>query len=700
MSLDKKALVTPRASSSATIKQGNSTAKQPSLITAFRRQERAAASSSPRTATRRPKGKGKENAPPAAPLVISSDEDDGGSRAPRGNDDAIKPGFFSRLFGKAVSTTTNTEDTSPSSAVSARRLSQQSRPSKQLGKRIINPPADQRRRGPTIDFDTSQEPPADENEMEGETQRRKRKRVQEGGRGQLDLVPVDDHEGFGGRTQPSGSGRKRVKRELELERASQQTMAMGEESAEEEFELEEQQEQEQEQVEDSWEPEPSTAPDDPMPDQPPSSQHPMRSYAESSEGGDDFLQQQLVPRREDTSVILVPDSDDLAPMSSGEGRWEGAGMADDSGFAEMDDEPEAKDESMGSILPPHLTSSYRSRPPKTLSAAIKEEAMDEDAVPESQPPFPSLVRDHRSIGRTPSGILMPPPPLPRRRSSPSDSAVEEPSSPRSTTPPTDSPHSKPVVLVPNTQLRDNSISPHRAPLAKNLGPTVCEETQLRPSPPRPPRAATPPVASTSRHATISPRRHLASTWDSLTSAWAGQRPPSPSKPASPRQSRLNEFFRIPSLDNDNETQLVEDSQPTCVNLTLEQAAAFHRALQTTREMGRAGSRGSLEKVMEEQEEVEDIVEENVAMVATSDAEEEPWSPLGSPTKFRYPTLQRPSSQSHDDRQASQLQSQSQSQARAPTSSEQRSADQLAQLETQWESYWSEETFQPFVPLVE
>ncbi|ORY91459.1 hypothetical protein BCR35DRAFT_323289 [Leucosporidium creatinivorum] len=757
--LGKKALVTPRASNpSSTAKQTKS--KQVSLKSAFKRQQNAA--SRPSTTQQ---STSKENRPPSQRALAdgrSSSDDDNLLGAKEGRT-AEQPGFFGRLY-KAFAHT-NDEDTSPSSAASSRQQSQ-SRPPKGIGKRILNPSASDKRRGPTIDFDASGEPPMDDDEMAGETQRRKRKRVQEGGRGQLDLVPADDFEGFGGRTHASGSSsRKRVKRELEMGEEEKPVMLELKDDSDEELDK-----RTEEPPEDSWDPEPSTRPDSVPAPASPSFNPSKRSYAESSQSDDDTLQQQLVPRRDDISVVLVPDSDDLVPDSEDEGMQRtddecdrlaqsmGAGMADDSGYAEMEVEPEeekGKDDSNFSlpVLPPSLASTNNRRRSVNLRPVDEDVPMGDEPVRDTQSPFPSLSAD-RTLGRTPSGILMPPPPLPRSRSSPrSNSSSGEKAVVRTTPLPTeaipavaeetqdDPPPAGPTVLVPDTQPQLNYHPIPAPPLLLSPNRVLCEETQFHPLPPPPVLASTSissnPIASTSKlppRSPTTPKRHTASTsaWDSLASAWAGQRPPSPPKPASPRQSRLNEFFRIPSrpsLDHENEdeeTQLVEDSQPTVAagfgGLTLEQMEAFRGAFNTTREMGRlarSGSKGNLEDVPEE-EEIEEAME--VERVESSDSEE-CWSPLGSPVKKRFPTLalggagegrENVKSASFDlggegsqgrrrQASASQFRSGSQGQRKSQeqsSSAEQRGVEQLAQLETQWESYWSEETYQPFVPLSE
>lgn len=556
-----------------------------------------------------------------------------------------------------------------------------------LGRKMINPPPSQRRRGPTISFDDDEELPYDDTEMGGEELRR-RKRVQEGGKGQLDLVPAEDHEGFeDGSVRP----KKKLRRELEfltegeLDENEEDDADVEEEDAETEDDddamsvdnrpiaskkedavvVNHQSFSEPETMDESLDLNPAPGPI-PVQALPPITLPSDRLPASSLSSDDESFQHLLVPasrpRPQSKTIVLVANSDDEDACAQLAARM-GAGGSDDSGFAEMEEDPK---EALPSPSP-----TLKSMPEGILvvqPASLRHNSPAFDSFDFSSPQFETLpyetfsslytapsqglsaadeTRDHNnSLGRTASAILMPPPPVPRRstslsqspskdRAPRSDVLLDDAQAPLQLSPlpiPNPLPSTKRrIVLVPDTQYS----LPHASPQSLSQfsqDEILCEETQYPESlpiastsnlPPNPPRPA--------------PKRDsTAAAWNGLASAWEGQHI-EPPRSVPPRQTHLSEFFAVPPPRED-ENVVLDDSQAPWDGVTLAQASAFALALEATRARGRA-----VEGIVEEFEGDEEIQdsdgdEEDDAMVPSSDPEDGPWSPLGSrlaPRPFEF-----------------------------------------------------------------
>lgn len=338
-----------------------------------------------------------------------------------------------------------------SHAVASPSVSASTSTSSGIGRRIVNPAT--RRRGPTISFSDEESLPADEHEFDGEEERRKRRRVDKGGAGQLDLCPVEDAAGsFGSQVESSarGSAKKGERKPLKMEGEREAEVEGENEPATVEaldFAVEDEDEDSQ--------PEPSTlnssyyrANSRSLPPQPallanglPSSSPTSHSSASSAVVAE-TLQEQLVGRRREP-IILVPDSSPAGPpqQSDDDGevqtdeddedeeavleslvRNRAGGGADDSGFAEV---------SMMDVKP--MEELVLSSSPVRITSAIPREVVDPSlsSSPVRSGPRPlrsatSLNRTSSSssgsgdsgdltstvLGRSASGILMPPPPVP------------------------------------------------------------------------------------------------------------------------------------------------------------------------------------------------------------------------------------------------------------------------------------------------
>lgn len=656
-SVGRKPLITPRGSSSTKKPK----AGDRNVRSMFKQQ----ASVTPSAARRRP-------SPAYAKESHSADEGEEGAGSSSGRDEGKASGF-----GRDASSSWTRQP--------------------HLGRKIINPPPSQRRRGPTISFDDDEEPPYDDTEMQGEEFRRRRKRVQEGGgKGQLDLVPAEDHEGFDyGTARP----KKKLRRQLEFLTEGELSANEGEDADAEEDADEEREDEEtmtvdmrpvannKEEIivvaeESSSEPEtleesldlnpnalpilaqalpPVTLPSDQLP-------------ASSLSSDDESFQHRLVPASHpwppSKAAVLVPNSDDDDDCAELATRI-GQGGADDSGFAEMEEDPKEATQS------PSLT--FESMPEETIyslhpaplrqhiskvdvyefESPLFETMLDETfsslyTAPSQKLPVDDETQDRtNSLVRTASAILMPPPPLPRRSTSLSQSPRKD-SAPRGeilvATSPAPLQHSPPshadpqpstnrrIVLVPDTQyslpcdhLPALSQSSHLSQAFDD--DDVCKETRF-------PEAL--PIASTSTLPLVLPRPapkrdSTAAAWSGVASAWEGQHI-EPPQPVSPRQTRLSEFFAaLPPREDEN--AVIEDSQTPWDGVTLAQASAFALALEATRARGR-----TVERIVQEvdgEEEIEDLdgeEEDEHAMVPSSDHEDGPWSPLGSrlaPRPFEF-----------------------------------------------------------------
>lgn len=136
----------------------------------------------------------------------------------------------------------------------------------------------------------------------------------------------------------------------------------------------------------------------------------------------------------------------------------------------------------------------------------------------------------------------------------------------------ESPMTHKVPLLPQHQ--PTTSSPIRAPVE-------AEDARIGPIVP----PVMPEKVVTSAPALGVPTAAAAAWENSVAPAWEGARPPSPN---APRQSRLGEFFTtVPSSqahadgreDDDNETQLVEDSQQMAAGMAAEETALLRAVMQ-------------------------------------------------------------------------------------------------------------------------
>ncbi|GAA5889585.1 hypothetical protein JCM8208_001066 [Rhodotorula glutinis] len=427
-----------------------------------------------------------------------------------------KPGWLSSMFGRAPKPRTAVSTSSSSSTPSSTSRSTH------LGRAILHPPHP--RRGPTIDFD-GPDLAADDDELADEDARRKRRRTEDrGGFGKLDLCDEDVHVGFGTQRDADGGERARrtkrslvmdgVEREVDVKprtvpgahlAAPPQHITLASSSSPTASVVAARSIDDDDDDDDSeLEPEPSTA--------------------SSGSSAERDLQAQLVPPappHKRAPRVLVPDSDppsgpdddddELPGAVSDDDREEelealvqrlggtskgGTGVpagVDDSGFAEvsgLDIEP-GEDDDAGE----------RDETPSPRDVTGADEVMDLTIVPSSSPlvsnahellgpPRPSVRPPLRpdadsststpstgsggsSLGRTASGILMPPPALPRkrlRRGAPSTRAAELEAEAEA--------EARARVLVEDTQVRSPTKvgAPRERPVQRPYM-VVCDETQ-------------------------------------------------------------------------------------------------------------------------------------------------------------------------------------------------------------------------------
>lgn len=394
--------------------------------------------------------------------------------------------------------------------------------SRSLAGRTNKTKAVEGRQATALSFSSSSPPNSTTQEMQGESQRRRKRQTLE-----LDLVPEPDHEGFGGAAPSTAvhySGSKRPRHMLDLVSASQSS--------------------------DSPPLDPQGSPPPQWPEETP---EPRTLDAEEGFGlpsvstvnyleDEQLVQAALVPRRgrkvvAHASTILVPDSDEEedAPLDareevrvvevpdSDEDDVEFVELArrtgpdpDDSGFAEL----ECSDESsafrnevlynldanptavLGKSFPNIEESFFGPTLPTTRTADVA--LLSEPATSSSSP---------HSLGRSESGVLMPPPPFPttkRRRE-------------------TSQPTSFPRVLVEDTQSQAERLA------AQAHSPSFVSRVLAGETPPPP-----------------TPQKRFGVA---LEDAWAGQRAPEI------RQARLGEFFSVlPRLSASQDEEVVEDSQ--------------------------------------------------------------------------------------------------------------------------------------------
>ncbi|SCZ97792.1 BZ3501_MvSof-1269-A2-R1_Chr7-2g09316 [Microbotryum saponariae] len=452
-------------------------------------------------------------------------------------------------------------------------------------------------RGPRLSFDDDPHENDDDNEMMmlGEEARRKKNRVWTGGRAQLDLVPLRDWEEDQAREEKErDKGWSSATAAVEAESKGKKSLEMlgDEENVEIRHRVQHSTQSRLDRPMSASPSDPETENDEPFPlsaRSKPRMIESQPSFADSSESdAGEYLQQclvggrgdELVPSSSPDAKVLVCDSDEetLDRLAYQFGR----GGVDDSGFAEYNDDGEEdggceERGDVGMILPssqPRLDEVTTLEPEKRKAVGLE---------------------------RSESSILMPPPPVPVRQQARQVVKMEE---------------------VPPPQARDE-VSFDEI------------ETQW---------AVHSPIKSrpTATHETI-PNRP--STWSSLDAAWQGARPLTPPPPPEPRQANLLEFFsktheaRGDEGEEDQENWIIEDSQPgLSIPLGQHEMRAFQAALITTREMGKKKIRGGNGLGgIEEEEDIEEAEEEvDEVEVPSSDQEDGPWSPLGSPVRMRFP----------------------------------------------------------------
>ncbi|KAM0788901.1 hypothetical protein ACM66B_002983 [Microbotryomycetes sp. NB124-2] len=508
------------------------------------------------------------------------------------------------------------------------------------------------KRGATLAFD-GPDLPLDDRELEEDSQRRAAGRIIEGAPGQIDLLPAEDFEGFGSSVAP-----KRPRKALEL--SSLPLVASPDKSYQEirpaykatsrssSNHSNESRRQESMPGEDSAS-EPTTI-DDSGRDSDGRSSQPSRADLED-------VQQMLRPRqqaskqasKQASNVLIANSSDnedengDVDQTARKNNLFGGLNMhfdpaADDSGF--VDGLLDLDDESGDVFLVP-------ATPAKKVAAMH---------YPKPSPPQYDSQHD-------------------------SSSDAEQDA------------HDVFNFLVPNTQ----SIAT-RAPNVAHGSEVVCDGTQTMaqfrnasnvtsniacrgtPSPIKSPRA--PLVKTTSPRSRI---KHSDQAWQSLESAWQGQKPTSPPPPPLPRQSRLNEYFvgatnsqQQGTDEGDDDWAQIADSQDCGDGMTLEQAVAFKEALDHTKRMGSHRAGRELSTIQERPDDIregddDDAQEDHRAnaqdgedagvdaqdgedagvegaqdLVETSDPEDGPFSPLTSPVKPRVGHFSRLDSFSQSD----------------------------------------------------
>ncbi|KAK4706142.1 hypothetical protein P7C70_g49, partial [Phenoliferia sp. Uapishka_3] len=664
--LDLKPIVTPKQPKQARASTASGSSKPifTQLPLAWKNKAppaRSSTSSMPRSSTSDRKGKGKENA--ARSKLVVDREDSGSSSEPEVIEVVkyLQPkDRYSRLIASATPTI---PDKKP------KRTS--------LGREIINPSTYQR--GPTIEFDGDEEPPFGEDEMVDEPARRKRNRVQEGGRGRLCLVPEGDHDGFG-----TGSGRpsKRA-RSLEMEPQSEEA-----EAEEEELEVA---------------PLPEPSPSAPEPDtvedsgpfhnygrfqQPPpppyvpppetldnTSTLRRNSFADSSQDDEDH---QSLHFRIEATVDPESENESEDDRRSGKAvaRYLTPGLdaagPDDSGFAEYVDDH--KDNAM-------------------------DEESDGETVEDSQM-LPGSIIEAASPRKILSGLLKPSPTLPKYQ-------FRQPTS-SSSPPAQSSPNTSPAksVGIDFTNLPDHGYS--------KTGRILVPETQTQAqvfavsaatrSPLEPAHTTSQPQIDLSQSKSTERNRALAvAAFKGIAPAWEGQHVEPPPKPVA-RQSNLSEFFKVPPPPEESQGDVVVEDSQFGVPMTLEEAAL---AAEVSRVSGwkaiNAVTTEKLGNIPEGDDEEEDIFDpdqvvdadrtasfpaattfareeesqlfyfDDDAIIPTSDPEDGPFSPLGTPERLRSPSpLENPSP----------------------------GQPEIPREETQWESYWTVASPPPEWPIDE
>ncbi|GAA5955074.1 hypothetical protein JCM3765_003182 [Sporobolomyces pararoseus] len=346
-----------------------------------------------------------------------------------------------------------------------------------IARQILNPTNP--RKGPTIEFDRDDIGSDSDNEMKGETQRRKRRKIDWGGWGRLDLMNAEDAE------------EEEQERLIEQEKRRNGIEAYPHRGEEEiEGDDEERSTKARTSLDESQKQGQKSFVLNRLPPPRPSSRSQYRSTGstQSSSGSvtssAEDIQARLVPFKP-APRVLVPDSDELAPIESGEGleepdteieedkeeekrhelkaeKLKRPERSDDSGFVEMidlshssspnprpllrstppfnphdNDDLESIPDSQPSVAS-HLSHALGSSPPRSSSSIVIIEQP-------SRRRLPPLLRP------TESAILMPPPPAvagpPRKR-------LRRGPPPRPIPPPTPS---SSRVLVEDTQI----FSPHR-----------------------------------------------------------------------------------------------------------------------------------------------------------------------------------------------------------------------------------------------
>lgn len=382
---------------------------------------------------------------------------------------------------------------------------------------------------------SSSSPPDDRTEEEmNDWDKRHKRRVLGGGKGQLDLVRDPNFKGFGESPQSrdhrsSSSSSVKRRKVLDFTTASQDSnsspLAPRRNSPRP--------------LSPAWGVHPNEEdPSEPSTFDPDEGyQPPMASTTMTTDWEEErAVQAALVPGRmvdpveESLGTVLVEDSDeelaldrlDLAmevPDSDEEdecailAREIGLGAADDSGFGE------AEGLNSSAAFKAEMLYDMDANPTSVLGKAfaVTDDPFLAPTAATKRTLAPPVTTDERassspnSLGRTESGILMPPPPLPL---------------PKRARPPSQA-HSPPRLLVADTQTQAAALARPHSPVVSRA---VVDETQAPTKPAAPFGAA-------------------------LADAWAGQ------KPAPPRQATMGEFFvSVPRPTPSPGEVVVEDSQ--------------------------------------------------------------------------------------------------------------------------------------------
>ncbi|GAA5974624.1 hypothetical protein JCM5350_001223 [Sporobolomyces pararoseus] len=344
-----------------------------------------------------------------------------------------------------------------------------------IARQILNPTKP--RKGPTIEFDRDDVGSDSENEMKGESQRRKRRKVDWGGWGKLDLMNAEDAE--------EEERERAIERETSNNRYPSPEDQEGKDEKERSPKTRTSINKSQKQVQKSF-----VLNRLPPPRPPSRSQNRPTASTQSSSGSvtssAEDIQARLVPFKP-APRVLVPDSDELAPVEYGEGLEEPDTEMEEEEEEEEEEEdqqpaeqqrhekfkrPERSDDSgFVEMIDLSHSSSPRSRPPlRSTSPFDSDDNDDVESIPDSQPSVASHLslplgsspprssssvvilerlpqrRPPPLLKPTESAILMPPPPAianpPRKR-------LRRGPPPRPNPPPTPS---SSRVLVEDTQL--------------------------------------------------------------------------------------------------------------------------------------------------------------------------------------------------------------------------------------------------------